>query len=118
MRLMSSKALVAGQHQIQQHQVGLLRLEEVFELVGIAGDDGRVARLGQRVADIVQRLGVVVDDEDGLHLRRRWLRLVAGGADGAGGGRGLVQCRDGEGEPGAVALALAVGPDAASVGFD
>ena len=54
-----------GQHQVEQHQPGLLGQEDAPYLVGVAGDQGGEAGVGERVADMAQRFRVIVDHEDG-----------------------------------------------------
>ena len=44
-----------GQHQVEQHQPGLLGPEDARQLPGVAGDQGGVARVGERVANMAQR---------------------------------------------------------------
>ena len=82
---------------------------------GSAGDQGRVARVGERVANMAQRVRVVVDDEDGHRVRRR---TAPAGAARAGAGVGRPGHRDREGDASAEAHAPALGPDASAMGLD
>ena len=54
-----------GQHQVEQHQPGLLGQEDAPYLAVVAGDQGGEAGVGERVADMAQRFRVIVDHEDG-----------------------------------------------------
>ena len=108
-------AVGPGQHQIEQDQSGLFGLEEARQIPRIAGDQRGVARLRQCVAEMAQRLRVVIDHQDGHRVR--------GVARRAGAGRGgTVACRlghrDREGEARAEADAAALGPDAPPLGLD
>ena len=58
------EAVGLAQDQVQQDQVGLLRLDEVREVRVVARDQRDIARLGQRVPDVAQRLRVVIHHED------------------------------------------------------
>ena len=61
-------AVGAGQHQVEQDQGGLLRLDELGQLLGVGRHDRPVARGGERVTQVAQHLGVVVDDRDAGRL--------------------------------------------------
>ena len=52
----------AGQQQVEQHQAGLLGPDDAGESVVVAGDDGGVVRLRQGVADVAERLRIVIHD--------------------------------------------------------
>ena len=81
----------AGQHQVEQHQAGALRPDDLRELAGVGGGEWRIAGPGQRVAHEVQRPRVVVHHQD----RRR--RAVAAGRERAAAGgraRGVPGRRD------------------------
>ena len=104
-----------GQHQVEQHQPGLLGLEDARHLPVVAGDQGGETRVRERVADMAQRLRVVVDHEDG---RRFGLRAGPAGAAREGAGAGRLGYREREGEAGAEAEAAALGPDAPAVSLD
>ena len=53
-----------GQHQVEQHELGLLGADEAPKVVGRAGHHRGVARPRQRVAHEAQHARVVVDRED------------------------------------------------------
>ena len=55
--------------EVEEDEVGAVGLHEVEGLVGVAGDGGRVAGLGEGGANVAQRVGVVVDGEDAHSLR-------------------------------------------------
>ena len=74
-----------------------------------------VARLRQRVAEMAQRLRVVVDHQDG-HRVRGVARRDGAGRGGTVGGR--LGHRDRKGEARAEADAAALGPDAPPLGLD
>ena len=104
-----------GQHQVEQDQLGLFGLDEARHRPGVAGDQRGVARLRQRVAEMAQRLRVVVDHEDG-HRVRGVARRAGAGRGGTVAGR--LGHRDREGEARAEADAAALGPDAPALGLD
>ena len=60
MSLHQLHAVGVGQHQVQQDQLGLFLLDEEQGLLGVAGHRRLVVGCGQGVADVAQRLGVVV----------------------------------------------------------
>ena len=109
-------AVGVGQHQIEQDQVGPFRLDEVRQVMVVAGYQGQVVGLCKRVADEAQRLRVVVDHEDArlLFLFRARARTAVAGC-GRGVAASFLGHRDREGEAGALAGAGALGPDASSV---
>ncbi len=76
-------AVGVGQHQVEQDQPGLLGPDEARQLPGVAGDQRGVARRRQRVADLAQRLRVVVDHQDGHRFRCVARRAGAGPAPDA-----------------------------------
>ena len=88
-------AVGPGQHQVEQDQLGLLGPDEARHRPGVAGDQRGVARLRQRVAEMAQRLRVVVDHEDG-HCVRGVARRAGAGRGGTVAGR--LGHRDREGE--------------------
>ena len=53
-------AVGAGQHQVQQRQLGLLLLHQAQRLLRVPGDHRPVARIDQGVPDVAQVVGVVV----------------------------------------------------------
>ena len=61
-------AVGAGEHEVEQHELRLLRGDDARERLVLAGHHRGVARLGERVAEVAQRLGVVVHHEDGRGL--------------------------------------------------
>ena len=85
----------------------------------LAGHDGRVAGLRERVAHMAQHQRVVVHHEDGLALAvgRRALGARCNGLGGGPGG-GLGGDRQGEGEAGALAGSGALRPDTPAMGLD
>ena len=52
------------QHQVQQDQGRLVRLDQVRQLSWVAGHDRGVAGRDERVPRVAQRLRIVVDDQD------------------------------------------------------
>ena len=98
--------------------MGLFLRHEAAHLLRVAGDNRRVARLGEGVPDVPQRLGVVVHHQNPLPLPFR--PPASGGGlswSSRRAGAGLLDHRNGEGEPAAQARTVALGPDAAPVGF-
>ena len=106
------------QHQVQQDQVGLILLHEAQRLRRVGGHHRFVARPHEGVADVPERLGVVVHSQDAQLFRAP----RSAGRGPTGGGRGdvpsLLHRRKGEGEPCAQARPVALGPDAAPERFN
>ena len=63
-------AVGVGQHQVQQDQLGPLLLHEGQGLLRVPGHHRLVARPGQGVAEVAQRLGVVVHRQHPHPFRR------------------------------------------------
>ena len=109
-----------GSSQVQQHQVRLLLRHQARHLLRVAGNDGRVARLGQGVADVPQRLGARRPPPGcapaSLDLRTRDL-WKAGAGSARPADRLPLHHRNREGEPGPQARTVALRPDAAPVGL-
>ena len=107
-------AVAARKHQVQQDQTGLFLRHEPGDLLRVSGYDRRVARLRERVPDVPERLRVVVHAENAGRIRflsRPW--PGPSGADAPG----LLDRRNGEGEPASQARPVALGLDAAPVGL-
>ena len=91
--------------------MGLVFRHQAGHVGGVAGGEGRVARPGEHVPDVAERLGVVIH-----HQHADPLPSALPGRFGNAGD--LLSSGQGEGEPGAPARAVALGPDAAPVGLD
>ena len=107
-------AVGPGQDQVEQDQVGLLRLDDVRQLRVVARDQRGIARRGERVADVAQRLRVVVHHEDAHRFAVVPRRLRPGRG---GGTAGLLGHREGKGDARAQADPAALGVDAPAMGF-
>ena len=111
--------VASGQQQVQQDQMGPVRLDEAGYLPRVARQVRRVAGLREGIPNEPQCERVVVDHQDACRLPR----LPGSGATarqdaGRGAVDGLFGHRNREGEPRAPARPIALGPDAAPVGLD
>ena len=98
-------AIGSGQHQIQQDQLGFVRLDESGHLLGVARHQHVVAVRIESIPNVPQRLRVVVDHQDARRLLP-FPRPVgtARGVCGRGAACGLFGHRNRKAEPRAAAL--------------
>ena len=110
-------AVGPGQDEVEQHERRLLGPHDLGELAMLAGHQRRIARPGERVAHVAQRLRVVVDHQHArlLRGRRKRPRALRGGA---GRGPGRLGRGQREGEARALPGPAALGPDAPAMGLD
>ena len=117
-RSINAMPSVPGSTRVQQDQPGLLRLDEAGHVLRVAGHLRGVPRVSERVPHVPQCLRVVVHHQDARPLLPGPPR-VASGPGGAGGGTtdGFFSHRNRKGDPRALVRAVALGLDAAPVGF-
>ena len=120
MSFISSIPSVPGSIRSSRTRSGLLLPHEPERLLRVPGHNRRVARLQEGVADVPERLGIVVHRQDAHPFPRSRHRSPGGGsgerreADGRAA-HGLLDRRYREGEPRSHARPLALGPYPAPV---
>ena len=116
-RLHQCDAVGPGENQVEDDEYGFLRLQQIGEIMVVAGDQRGVAGTEQCVAHEPQHLRVIVHDQDtrpffGFSWR------CAQTALGVGFASGVLRQRHRKGKPRALARPGALDPNASAMCFD